>query len=346
MVITIGCSNSKVVNVQFELIQQKKLSVIQPNLETIKAIAISKCGKYLYVSDGSIIGKSTSDLIILNTTDLSVKKTFKISRKMSDNYPWSSSSIAIDQKNERLLLYNQFINLKNGKIISEINLRESIDRKNVYPEPLAISPNGKMALIIVGSYYDSEEDSLSLYQLKTGKLIKVIDKGKNIKNGNACFINDNEVISLAYDGSIFKYSLSDSTKETLNVSGPSPPLLFLSKNMTMQSIQQGKRLLLVGGDEFSILDTESSSLIYNAKLDTGNAIFLNSNQFILQQQSILNQSTNRWNNHFTITNIESKKTINSSELESQFFQLFIMDNEEKYLYAITYDSLNKFKIKK
>ena len=199
-------------------------------LKGIKSIAIASGINSLLVSDGTVLDDSGIDLEILSLDDLTRTATFTINDAMTGKYPWSSGSLAVDRNGVHALIYNQLLDLKTVKSVTSLDIHPVIGRPNVRPEPWSISPDGRTGLAFIGSYFDSDESILATFDLATGKSQNKLATGRNAEYGCGCFLDDQTVVSIGYDGSATIHNLADNTQAVFK------------EKITQGSIQEGRNL--------------------------------------------------------------------------------------------------------
>ena len=338
-------SNMLVSELQLEL--ERKLENFGSG---IKSFSIAQGGATIVISDGTVLGDHETDLLVLSARDFSRIKTFAVTDEMCDDYPWSSKSLALNKNGTKVLLYNQYISLENNKTIIALNVKDAVGMVNVNPEPTSISPNGRLALVMVGSFSSYEYSSLAVFDLATGKHIKVLAKGKNIDYGSSCFIDNNRIVSSGYDGETVIYDLRTGNKIRVAGNGPSPPL-WEGKNLGLLPFNAGKYLLISGSKEIAVLDIEKKKFVWRQKSQGGNALLCDNKGIIIWQT--LSKHLKRSGCHHSgpipervlaITNIFTKKRLAEIRLGDKFLKLMQLGKNMKYLFAADHDDIYKFKI--
>ena len=325
--------------ISFELIQEVDLKNSKAGFEDIKSISLSEDGESIIVADGSII-RGSSDLTVLSSDDFTVEGLFSVSRQMSNNYPWSSGSHVVFDSNSKVLLYNQVIDLESFKSVKALYLNNVLNRPNATPEPLSISPDGSLALVIVDSYFDSAESCLALFDLNTGKVIKKLSSGKNVANGNARFINNDEILVWNYDGALISFNIKKNTKAIYQFKGPSPPFLpYENKQNAILIYDDVKRAVLCGSKTIQIIDLENMTIIESYKSFGSNAVKLDPQYFMWLGSNDKKEAA------FKITDIYSGKVVNEIESPEGYYNQFLVNVEKGFLFALRYTQLFKFRIK-
>ncbi len=322
--------------------------VKKTEFEGIKTIAIASGINSVLVSDGTIIGKQGVDLEILSLTALKRTASFTITDAMSGGYPWSSNSLAVDRNGTHALIYNQFIELKPTQTKTVLDVHPVIGRPNVCPEPWSISPNGNSALVCVGSYWSHDESTLAIFDLANGKSVKKLGTGRNIEYGCACFLDDETVVSIGYDGVVAIHDLFDSTNKIL------PDKITLGsiqegRNLRIQPFDSGKKLVVAGDDEIVVLDILRQSVLFRHPRTNGNAALTNDGKLIVWQNDHWKKpadpkKTMEDTEHLLlVANAQTGKIV-AEYLLPTFYHMIVMDDAAEYIYASHYNELHKLKI--
>ena len=149
----------------------------------VRIAALGHQGRSLLISDGNTCGPTGADLTVLSSVDFSAKLRITMSAEMTGGYPWAASGMAMHPSGRRILVYNQLLDLETGAPLRALRLQKVIDMPNVFPEPLSISPDGDLALVVVGSYWSQDLSALAVFDLKSRSPPRSLLKG----NGTPAF---------------------------------------------------------------------------------------------------------------------------------------------------------------
>lgn len=319
-------------------------------LKGIKAIALANDCKSLLVSDGTILGEGGIDLEVLSVDDLRRTASFTISDDMSDGYPWSSPSVVVDRAPSHVLLYNQYIDLDAGKPTSALEVQDAVGKRNVSPTPLSISPNGKSALVCVGSYSSRALSTLATFNLATGELERRISRGRNMEQGCACFLDDDRIVAVGRDGVITVHDLRDETDIRLKEIVRTGPILK-GKHLRVQPFDDGKRLVITGDKDIVVLDMIQQTVLFRKSRANGNAIVNEDETLLLWQRKkwIPRKSTDdsrspgRSTSMLAVADIRTGTFLGEYSLPTHY-DLLLLDDASGHVFAAHYSELHKLSI--
>ncbi len=322
--------------------------VVKTELDGVKTMAFASGINSLLVSDGTIIGEQGIDLEILSLTDLKRTGEFKITDEMSDNYPWSSCSLTIAPNGSNALLYNQYIDLNTLKPTIALDIQPVIGRPNVCPEPWSISPNSKQALVCVGSYWSQDESTLATFDLATGKFLKKLSAGRNTEYGCACFLDNESVASIGYDGVVTIHNLADSTTQTF--SKKITQGIQDGRNLRLQPFDGGRKLVVAGDNEVFVLDIPQLTVLFRRPCNNCNGIVTDDGKLLLWQNGrrtnqtvIQNKLMFKLENVLFVANAQTGDIVGEYILPT-FYHMMVMDNASEFIFAAHYNELHKLKI--
>lgn len=322
--------------------------VKKAELEGIKTIALASGVKSLLVSDGTIIGEQAIDLEILSLSELDRTASFTITDAMSAGYPWSSNSLAVDRDGFHALLYNQYIELIPPRAKTVLDIQQVIGRANVWPEPWSISPNGKLALVCVGSYWSHDESTLATFDLTNGKSVKRLATGRFIEYGCACFLDDATVASIDCDGVVTIHHLGDSTTTVLPQK-LTQGAIQEGRNLRLHPFDGGEKIVVTGDDEISVLHVTQQTVLFRYSRTNGNAITTSDGRLLLWQNDRLKKPTypkahvGEIQHMLFVADIQTGKIVAEYSLPT-FYHMMVIDDAAEYIYAAQYSKLHKLKI--
>lgn len=324
----------------------QRLGSLQPVAKTtvngVKAMVISESQNSLLISDGTILPKDSNDLELLALSNLKRTASFKVTDEMSKRYPWSSRSLALSPNGSSLLLYNQFIDLTTMQTRASLKIWPVVGRPNVSPEPWSISPNGERALVLVSSYWSSDESTAAIFDLKTGESVEKLEIGKAIASGSACFLDDDTVVSVGRDGTVKLYHLKLDKTEVLSQKTsqhPNPE----GKNLRLTPFDNGKKLLVSGYKEVYVLDMEERKMLYRWKVYQANAMLTSDEKLILWQTYRLVSKTKSTEYLLLVANVENGKIVAEFRLPT-FYRMLEIDDTSEFIYGAHNKELHKLKI--
>ena len=316
--------------------------VNKTELEGIKCIALANEGNSILVSDGTIIAEQGIDLEVLSPVDLKRTASFTITDSMSGGYPWSTNSMAISSNGSMVLLYNQYIELSPPRAAVALDIQPVIGRPNVRPGSWSISPNGKLALVCVGSYWSSDESTLSTFDLEIGKAVAKIATGRNMEHGCACFLNNETIASVTSDGTLSLHNINDASTETIPEK-LSQGSIQDGRNLRLQPFHGGKKLLVTGADEIFMVDVEQRKILFRNQIGNGNGIVLKDGKHLIWQDARINLREKETDYLLMVANVETGKILGEYQMPT-FYQMILLDDSSEFIYAAHYNELHKLRI--
>jgi hypothetical protein len=247
----------------------------------IRVLTLAQNGKTLLVGDGLILGHaSESRIILLDPRDLSEKAETSITEKL----PWSTHSAVPAPDGRHVLVFNRLMELDSQQAISVLDIRKAVARGNVRPNPLAISPNGRSALVHVSSYLSSKHDALALFDLASGSLERVIDVDELQPVSGACFLNDKEIAVHGCRGCVLAVNLENGHQRELCDHGPRT-IPSPGANWRMALFAKGRYLMVSGYNEFVVIDVSRGKEVLRKEVERGNAIPVLAGRLLLYQDT-------------------------------------------------------------
>jgi len=244
----------------------------------IRLCDIAQDGESVLVGDGSTLSPTGSSVLLLDPQDLSDNAKTSITEKL----PWSSSSVAMGPDGQHALFFNRYLELKSYKTMSVLDVKKAVAKGNVRPMPLAISPDGKLALVHVGSYLGAELDALALFDLKTGGLKQVIGVGEAQPFCNACFLGDKEIAVQSNRGFVMAVDIENGGQRDLCDDGPQA-FIEAGMNWRMFVLSEGRYLVVCGREGFVVIDVSQCKEVFRKEVGDGNAIPVQGGRFLLYQ---------------------------------------------------------------
>lgn len=322
--------------------------VKQVELDGIKCMAYASGIDALLVSDGTVISNQNIDLEILSTVNLRRVNSFSMTDAASSGYPWASESLVVAPNGSMVLLYNQYIDLNSVEAQVSLDIQPVVGRPNVYPNPWAISPNGKLGLVCVGSFWSHEESTLATFDLETGKSLQKIASGKSVEYGAACFLDNSSVVAINDDGIVTLHNLVDGSSKVL-----SEKLAFgwtpKGRNLVMQPFGDGKNLLVTGDDEIVVINFPEQKVAIRHPSSNGNAVLANNGSLIVWQNSRWKDPENpdismRERQHLLmVASAHTGKIVGEYEMPT-FYEMIVLDDSGEYVYGAQYGELHKLKL--
>jgi DNA-binding beta-propeller fold protein YncE len=241
-------------------------------------LAMAQNGKTLIVGDGRTIADAGSRVLLLNHETLDEKATTRIKADL----PWSSHSVAVAPDQQHALVFNRYITLDTLATTNVLDLKNVVAEGNVRPEPFAISPDGKSALVNVNSYIDSKLDSLAVFDLKSGKIKRTIDLSGEQPLCNACFLDDREIAFHAANGHVVAVGVDAKRRRVLSRNGPR---MFsdVASNSYMAVSSDGQYLVVSSYGSFVVLDVSREKEVFRKTTERGNAVPILGGRFLVYQ---------------------------------------------------------------
>lgn len=316
--------------------------------EGFKTIALAQEANSLLVLDDGIIDRPGTDLEVLSMADLKCTATFAITKEMSRNYPWSSSSLAVDGNGSHALIYNQYIELDPVQVAASLDIESVLGRPAVCPEAWSISPDGKRGLVRIWSYLTADECTLATFDLSSGKLLGKVAVGANLEGASACFLDDETVVIVRANSDVTFHTASGEPDGAL----PERITLesFTAGNyLRLSPFANGKRLLISSQDEILVLGIPERSVLFRHPCYSGNAVVTYDGKWVIWQfhrsakPDRAKGTPGFSDNSLMVANADNGKIVGKYELTT-FFEMLTIDNASEYIFAANYSGLHMLKI--
>ena len=242
----------------------------------VALLALTQRGKTLLVGDGSTLGDGGCHILLVDPRDFCEKAKTSI----SEGLPWASSRAVVAPDEEHVLVFNRYIELSTLKTVCVLDVKKAVREGNVHPQPLGISPNGKSALVQVGSYLSSDLDALALFDLASGGVERIIDTSDVQSVSNACFLNDEEIAVQGSRDCLLAVNLKNGKQRDLCDNGPSG---LFAGNWHMVALAKGRYLVVSGSEEFVVIETSQAKEVFRKRMLGGNAVPVLGGAFLLYQ---------------------------------------------------------------
>jgi len=311
------------------------------NLKGINTVDFSKNGKYLLITDGD-------KLILLDASSLKMIKSLYVKDNdgQSISSYWSATNFIISPEQKHILILDKYIDIESGDVISKLKINDAITKGNPNPEPLAISQNGKKALVLVHSFYDTRYDSLALFDLITGQLIHVIKNAETITN--AVFHSDQTIIVFYNNGKIAIENLKD--EEIYVLTNDGPVINVKAKNLSVVYTADNKYLLVSGAtrdinNKICVFDKNTNKIIFDDNCE-GNITISSDDLYVIYQSMRPSDKLCPCGRHKLIDLFLKIKNTKTGELKAEIktpetFDIILLNSAENILYGIRHNKILK-----
>lgn len=168
-----------------------------------------------------LLALSRDALLVIDPESLAVRRTIEIKQKGTTPASlWSAGTMAVSPDGTHVLVLDRYIHLATGKPVATLAVASAIRAGLPNPEAMDISPDGKVGLVLVSSYLGGKYDKLALFDLKTGKLIRVCGVGESV--AHAAFAGADRLLVFHDDHRVTILGLDGKTLATLTKDGPRP----------------------------------------------------------------------------------------------------------------------------
>jgi hypothetical protein len=305
----------------------------------IRLLTLAQDGKTLLIGDSNMLDDpSGSRVILLNPGDLSEKARTSI--PIQDKLPWSSRSAVLGPDGRHVLLFNRYLDLDTLKTTSVLDIKKAVAKGNVYPEPLGISPNGKLALVQVSSYLDLKLNTLALFDLASGKLARAIDLGEEQPIANACFLDEKTLAVQGRRGHVLAVDLPSGKQRDLCDHGPRAACPS-GLNWHMAALAKGRYLVVSGYQEFVVIETSQGKEVFRKTIAGGNAVPVLGGRFLLY----LYQGTvpgAMWQTVFFCARVNDGKVV-AEFSRNDAYDLLIPGEQDDVIYGVQHNTLSKLR---
>lgn len=172
-----------------------------PNLRGgVRAVAMGREGKSIVIAD-------LDQLAILDTDSLATTKVLQVKSKDDHDLScyWDVEGFAALPDQRSVLVLDRCIVLETGQTKRSLEVKAAISKGQPFPTPLDVSSDGRRALVWVHSFHSEEFAALGLFDLDSGKLIRVSHVGGHIVG--ARFLSDQRIVVLERNGRLAIESL-------------------------------------------------------------------------------------------------------------------------------------------
>jgi hypothetical protein len=305
----------------------------------IQLFTLAQNGKTLLVGDGSMLSHASgSRIILLDPRDLSERARISV----NDDLPWSSRSAVLGRDGHHVLVFNRFIELNTLKTVSVLDIKKAVAIGNVFPEPLAISPNGKLALVHVSSYLGAKLDALALFDLASGSLDRIINVGEVRPFSNACFLDDKEIAVHGDRGCVVAVNLENGKLRDLCDNAPRP-MSSPGTNWYMAVVAEGRYLVVSGYSELVVIETSQGKEVFRKKVERGNAVPVLGGQCLLYQDAKHPETMLRHPVFFCARVSDGKVVAAFGRDES--YDTLMPGEQDDVVYAIRHDILSRLRFR-
>lgn len=312
------------------------------NLKGINTVDFSRNGKYLLITDGD-------KLILLDASSLKVIKSLHIKDNdgQSISSYWSATNFIISPERKHILILDKYIDIESGNVISKLKINAAITKGNPNPEPLAISQDGKKALVLVHSFYDAQYDTLALFDLVTGQPIHVIKNAETIRN--AVFHSDQKIIVFYNNGKIAIENLKG--EEIYVLTNDGPVINVKTKNLSAVYTMDNKYLLVSGAtrdnNKIYVFDKNTNKIIFDDNCK-GNITISSDDLYVIYQSMRPSDKLCPCGRHKLIDLLLKIKNIKTGKLKAEIktpetFDIILLNSAGNILYGIRHNKILKIK---
>ncbi|RKY36093.1 MAG: hypothetical protein DRP78_04475 [Candidatus Omnitrophota bacterium] len=266
---------------------------------------------------------------------------------------WTATNLLISPDQKKILILDKYFDIEKEEMISRLNINAAIVKGNPNPEPLAISQNGKIALMSVRSFYGSQYDSLALFDLMTGQLIHVIKSSETIMN--AKFYSDQQIIVFYRNGKIAIENLTG--EEVYILTDDGPVINVKAKNLSVVYTPDNKYILISGAtkdiyNKIFVFDRNTNNIIFKDDCQS-NAIVSPDAQYVLYQCTRSSDKLCSCGKHKLIDLLLRVRDIKTGKLKAEIktpeiFDIILLNSGNNVLYGIYHNKILsiEFNIKK
>lgn len=271
------------------VVPMRKLELIESRTfnKPIKLRALARNGMVLMTTASlhpeikHVIDGHRAHLIGLSSESLKWAGGFTMPGKQK--WFWSGGMLLVSPTVNRVLFHNQYIDLDTWTCSTVLPYVPVSGMKNVVPEPLDISPNGKAALVRLRSLSKRDLDTTVLYDLESGAIKLKLPARKDLTGNHqalhrlrndptpdsaknrtrtACFLSDNAVALMNLDGTLDVLNTDTNRRERIIAK----PLGDASYRHLAQLMPiRGSTYLvcwIYGRDGMAVVDWEKKTLLH------------------------------------------------------------------------------------
>ena len=303
----------------------------------IRLVTLAEKGETLLVGDGHIGGRSSeSRVLLLNPQDFSEKAKTSI----TEDLPWSSSTAVLGRDQRHVLVFNRVLELPTLKTVGVLDVKKAVTKGNVCPHPLAVSSDGKSALVHVSSYLGSGLDALALFDLASGKLQRTVDVAEEQPVQNACFLADHILATHGWRGCVLAVDLANGKQRVLCDNGPriinTPGI-----NWHMAFLAKDRHLVVSGYEEFVVIETDTGKQVFRRTVERGNALPILGGRFLLYQARRRQQESPLL--FFCVRVPDGQVVATFGRDES--YETLMAGEQDDVIYAVRHDTLSRLRFR-
>jgi hypothetical protein len=315
------------------------------DLKGICALDFVENGKYLLVTDGN-------KAIVIDASTLMKIKEIQIKDDTGNSLSsyWSSTNFVVSPDEKHILILDKYIDVKSDVVVSTLALEKILEKGQPNPEPLDISADGKMALVLVHSFYDAQYDSLALFDLVTGELIKVIKQNREIQN--AIFYSSKRIIVFYGNGRIAIENLDG--KEIIRLTDDGPVINVKGKKLSSVFVNDHNYFLASGATRDIINKLYTFNLSENVIISKddceGNITLTPDKRYVVYQATRLSDKLCPCGRHklidilLKVKNIQDGKVVKEIMFPQIFDIILLSKQSNNVLCCISHNKISKIEL--
>jgi hypothetical protein len=252
---------------------------VAPITTRICALDLTNGGQTLVLTDGYCLSDGKPDIYFYSAADLEPLGTMII----QSDLPWSFGSLVLFSDKRRMLVCDRAIDLESQKTRSRLDVNSAVERGNVRPMPLAVSPSSNICVVHIGSYLSNDLDVLGVFDMKSGKLLRRLAKGKRIRDVNARFLNESTLLVRYQNGEVELHDLVNQAANVLESHAPETAHIpDFGKNLDLIPLSKRNHIAFAGRDRVSVIDIKADKEIFTDVAIGANVVVTDDGRLLYQ----------------------------------------------------------------
>jgi hypothetical protein len=308
-------------------------------------------GAGLYGGGESLVMADSHRLVFMNLKDLGEAETLPV--KSEDgrdlSFYWTVTSLVMSPDQQHVMVLDKYIDLEKKRVRTTIDAGAAIKKGKPHPTPLAISADGRQALVWVHSYSSAQYAALGLFDLEGGKLVRALHPGQEVSN--ARFLPDGRLILFFRHGRIVIESPDGTGAHVLTGNGPVRAVW--GRNLAAVLADNGRYLVASGGTvsrgrKVTVFDLVGGKVVFEDEC-SGNAIVTSDGTYVIYQ---IMRPSNEWcgcGKHKLPENVLKFRELRSGSLVAEArtprpYNIILLAPGADRLYGIDHETISRIAI--
>jgi hypothetical protein len=310
---------------------------VEPVDHSVASLVLTADANTLVVTDGYILDEEKPDIYFYSADSLAPLGTMAIKSSL----PWSFRSLILS--GQRLLVCNRQIDIDSRKAKLWLDERAIVERGNATPLPLAISADGRSAIVHVNSYLGNQLDVLGQFDLDSGTLIHRFAEGKRFADVNARYIDGSTLLFRYRDGELEVHDVFTRKVRTLESRAPAGSHR-LAKNLDLIPLVNRNQIALAGHSKVVVIDIQKDEVRFSDQSAGANAIVPADGKLAYQVWKLEDDGTRpRARPYLRVLETQSWRTISELPLPERY-DILLWSPTGEQLFAVRRDIISLLRV--